>query len=93
MVRLTVTDTGIGIAPEKLPYIFNRFYQIQEFGANGEPRQYSYPGTGIGLALVKELAELMGGGVSVSSETERTRPNAGTTFTVDMPLLRVSGKQ
>ncbi len=90
MVRLVVTDTGIGIAPEKLPYIFNRFYQIQEFGANGEPRQYSYPGTGIGLALVKELAELMGGRVSVSSETEQTGPNAGTTFTVDMPLLRVS---
>ncbi|MBO0931090.1 response regulator [Fibrella aquatilis] len=91
VVTLTVTDTGIGIAPEKLPYIFNRFYQIQQPGLTGGASSYQFanPGTGIGLALVKELAELMGGSVTVSSVSaqDKSRPS-GTTFTVTLPIMR-----
>ena len=91
MVQLTVTDTGIGIVPEKLPYIFNRFYQIQQPGINGSAPsyQFAHPGTGIGLALVKDLAELMGGSVSVDSVSVMAETGlSGTTFTVQLPLLR-----
>ena len=89
VIRLTVTDTGIGIRSEKLPYIFNRFYQVQPVDTNGSLRYYTNPGTGIGLALVKELTELMGGCVSVSSVPTGTAEPSGTTFTVELPLLRV----
>lgn len=89
VVRLTVTDTGIGIRSEKLPYIFNRFYQVQPADTNGSLRHLTNPGTGIGLALVKELTELMGGCVSVSSVPTGTTDPSGTTFTVELPLLRV----
>lgn len=89
MVQLTVTDTGIGIVAEKLPYIFNRFYQIQNPGSTGLQYQYANPGTGIGLALVKELAGLMGGNVAVSStSTWADTGLSGTVFTVRLPLLR-----
>ncbi|XWW43744.1 response regulator [Fibrella sp. USSR17] len=83
-LSLIVTDTGIGIVPEKLPYIFDRFYQVYHPSTNGLPFEHAYPGTGIGLALVKELAELLGGSVSVSSTL-----GDGTTFTIDLPLPRV----
>jgi len=73
--RLVVRDTGTGIDEEHLPHIFERFYRVQ--GARGR----TYEGTGIGLALVRELARLHGGRVSVSSEVNR-----GTTFTVELPL-------
>ena len=91
MVVLTVTDTGIGIVSEKLPYIFNRFYQIQEPGISSGASTYQFanPGTGIGLALVKELTELMGGSVTVSSVSAREKTGqSGTIFTVKLPLLR-----
>ena len=92
MVQLTVTDTGIGIIPEKLPYIFNRFYQIQQPGISGHApsHQFAHPGTGIGLALVKELTELMGGSVAVDSVSVLADTGlSGTTFTVQLPLLPV----
>ncbi|MES2017499.1 MAG: MHYT domain-containing protein [Pseudomonadota bacterium] len=69
-----VTDTGIGIAADKLPLLFNRFQQID----NSATR--SQTGTGIGLALVKELAQLMGGTVGVTSS-----PGAGSRFFVRFP--------
>ena len=96
VVRLSVTDTGIGIRAEKLPYIFNRFYQVQKPpDADGSLRHFinPNPGTGIGLALVKELAELMGGSVRVSSVPTGTAEPSGTTFTVDLPLLRVDSNE
>ncbi|HBK23729.1 MAG TPA: adenylate cyclase [Planktothrix sp. UBA10369] len=69
--RLQVTDTGIGIKPEQIPYLFERFRQ-----AEGSANR-SYEGSGLGLALVKELVELHKGQISVESVYGR-----GTTFSV-----------
>jgi signal transduction histidine kinase/DNA-binding response OmpR family regulator len=71
----TISDTGIGISEEKLPKIFDRFYQV-DASANR-----NYEGTGIGLALVKELVEVLKGRISVVSQTGQ-----GTTFTVSFPI-------
>jgi len=73
-VRLTVWDTGIGIAPENLARIFLPFVQLDASRA----RQYA--GTGLGLSLVKQLVELHGGSVAVESEMGK-----GSRFTVTLP--------
>jgi signal transduction histidine kinase len=73
-VELTVLDTGTGIAERELPRIFERFHRVE--GAQGR----SIEGSGIGLALVRELVELHAGSVKVSSETGR-----GTAFVVSLP--------
>src|SRR6185312_12042258 len=62
---LEVEDTGIGIAAEELPHLFDRFHRVE--GARGRTCE----GTGIGLALVRELAELHGGTVAVASTLGR----------------------
>lgn len=72
---LQVQDTGIGIAPEQLPHIFDRFYQVEDSDVR------KYEGTGIGLALTKELITLIGGKINVES-----RPGIGTTIFIEMPL-------
>jgi signal transduction histidine kinase/serine phosphatase RsbU (regulator of sigma subunit)/DNA-binding NarL/FixJ family response regulator len=72
---LTVTDTGIGVAAAELPYLFDRFHRVE--GAWSR----SHEGTGIGLALVRELTELHGGTVGVISS-----PGVGSTFTVTIPF-------
>ncbi|WP_199514669.1 ATP-binding protein [Nucisporomicrobium flavum] len=77
-VRLSVADTGIGIAEAELPYLFDRFHRVQ--GAQAR----SHEGSGIGLALVRELARLLGGDVGVTSA-----PGEGTTFTVVLPWSAV----
>ena len=74
-VVLTVSDTGVGIAADELPQLFQRFHRVA--GATARTRE----GTGIGLALVHELAALHGGTVSVASE-----PGSGSTFTVCVPF-------
>ena len=74
-----VKDTGTGIAPEFLPYIFEKFRQ----GDGSLKRQRS--GTGLGLALVKTLAELQGSKVSVKSELGK-----GTQFTLEIPFAKTS---
>ncbi|WP_174533544.1 SpoIIE family protein phosphatase [Micromonospora chalcea] len=72
---LEVSDTGVGIAPEELPQVFERFHRVA--GA----RSRTHEGTGIGLALVRELVEMHGGTVTAHSVVDR-----GTTFTVTMPF-------
>jgi two-component system phosphate regulon sensor histidine kinase PhoR len=74
---LTVADSGIGIAPEHLDRIFERFYRVDK------ARSRSKGGTGLGLAIVKHGASLHAGDVAVES-----RVGAGSTFTVTIPLAR-----
>ncbi|GAB3940821.1 hybrid sensor histidine kinase/response regulator transcription factor [Spirosoma harenae] len=73
-VHLQIADTGIGIAPEHLQHIFDRFYQVDT------SRTRAYEGTGIGLALVKELVDLIRGAIKVESQQ-----GVGTMF--DLILL------
>ncbi|WP_218508570.1 ATP-binding protein [Variovorax sp. dw_308] len=72
---LRVSDTGTGIPQAEVPRVFDRFHRVE--GARGR----THEGTGIGLALVKELVELHKGSVSVDSE-----PGRGTTFEVRIPF-------
>nr|MBA3498860.1 response regulator [Deltaproteobacteria bacterium] len=74
-VRLEVRDTGVGIDPAHLELVFDRFARV-----DGEKAR-SYDGSGIGLALVRELVKLHGGVIGASSKR-----GAGTTFTVRIPL-------
>jgi signal transduction histidine kinase/DNA-binding response OmpR family regulator len=74
-VELVIRDTGTGIPPDDLPHLFERFYRVK--GAQGR----TVEGSGIGLALVQELAKLHGGSVRVESQLNR-----GSTFTVTVPL-------
>ncbi|MES3013105.1 MAG: ATP-binding protein, partial [Pseudomonadota bacterium] len=74
-VHLGVRDTGVGIAADELPLIFDRFHRVS--GARARTQE----GTGIGLALVQELVRLHGGRISATS-----RPDAGSCFTVSIPL-------
>ena len=72
---LTVEDQGLGIAPEKLDRVFERFYRVEESGAE------RVVGTGLGLAIVKSAVELHGGTIRAESEVGR-----GTRFVIDLPL-------
>ena len=74
---LQVEDTGIGIPESQLPLLFEKFQQLET------SRQRQYPGTGLGLALSKQLIELHGGSISVNS-----RVGVGSVFTVRLPLQR-----
>lgn len=73
LLRLIVKDTGVGIPNHKLPLIFNRFYQVNQLNKQTA-------GSGIGLALVKELVDVMQGTVQVEST-----PGKGSSFTVEIP--------
>jgi two-component system sensor histidine kinase GlrK len=76
-VSVSVTDSGVGIAPEDLPNIFTKFYQAK----NAD--KASTRGTGVGLALVKALVEAHGGRVFAESTVGQ-----GTTFTVELPAVK-----
>lgn len=78
-VHLQISDNGIGIPAQFVPNIFNRFYQADD------SRTRKYEGTGIGLALVKELAELMNGTIEVVS-----KPGEGTIFDVYIPVAKAA---
>ncbi|MBP7814610.1 MAG: response regulator [Phenylobacterium sp.] len=78
-LRLTVADTGIGIPPERLAGLFQKFEQADA----STTRRYG--GTGLGLAICRELAQLMGGAIRAESA-----PGEGSTFSVTLPLTKSS---
>lgn len=77
-LRMTVEDTGVGIPPEVLPRIFERFWQVDTSSTR------KFQGAGIGLALVRSLTEAMDGEVSVDSKLGQ-----GTTFAIGLPANSV----
>jgi PAS domain S-box-containing protein len=81
-VRVSVRDTGTGIAPEVLPHIFEVFVQ-------GARRDAVRAGLGLGLAIVRSLTELHGGRVEASSDG----PNLGSEFVVELPLFETAERE
>jgi two-component system phosphate regulon sensor histidine kinase PhoR len=81
---ITVRDTGIGIPYKDLPYVFERFYVVDR----SRTRQSAQPsGAGLGLSIVKLIAEAHGGSVAAKSRLGR-----GTTFTVRIPLVSIESR-
>lgn len=76
---ISVSDNGPGINPEHLPHIFDRFYRIE-----ADTGQYE-SGSGLGLALTRELVKLMDGSITVKSSPEK-----GTTFTIVLPVSNLA---
>lgn len=70
-----MTDYGIGIEPEEVGRIFDRFYQVDS------SRSLSTTGVGLGLSLVRDIVDDLGGSIEVSS-----KPGQGSTFTMTLPL-------
>jgi len=79
-VQVAVADTGEGIPPEDLPYVFERFYRVDK------SRARTTGGSGLGLAIAKRIVEAHGGRIWA-----RSWPGAGSTFAFSLPLLAVSG--
>lgn len=78
---ISVTDTGSGIAPEDLPYVFDRFYRADA------ARAKATGGSGLGLSIAKQIVEAHGGAITVQSSL-----GVGTTFTVRLPIMRDGAK-
>jgi hypothetical protein len=78
-LEITVHDTGVGISPQYLPLVFERFRQVDSSTTR------THGGLGLGLSIVKHLIELHGGTVDVASEGE----GQGATFVVKLPLSPV----
>jgi PAS domain S-box-containing protein len=81
--RIVVSDTGVGISPEALPHIFERFHQADSSNTR------AHGGLGLGLAIVRHLVESQGGSVSAQSQGE----GLGAVFTVELPLTTAPGTQ
>jgi heavy metal sensor kinase len=77
-VRLRVADTGIGIGPEDLPHVFERFYRADKARRRGD----GAGGSGLGLSICRAIVNAVGGTISVDS-----RPGEGTTMTVELPTM------
>jgi signal transduction histidine kinase len=74
-VEISVADTGVGIEPEHLPRLFERFYRVDA------ARSRDDGGTGIGLAIARSVVEAHGGHIRAASD-----PGHGSVFTVDLPV-------
>jgi len=83
ILRLSVQDTGQGIAPEFVPYVFDRFRQADSSASR------RHGGLGLGLALVRQIVELHGGSVGVESGGTKK----GSTFSVTLPAVHALGAQ
>jgi signal transduction histidine kinase len=81
-IRVEVRDSGIGIAKEHLPFIFDQFYQIDRSKRQGDK------GSGLGLSIVKRVVDVHEGSIQVESE-----PDKGSTFTVLLPGAESVSKQ
>ncbi len=79
LLACSVSDTGIGMSPEALGQVFERFTQAD----NSVTRRYG--GTGLGLSIVQRLVELMGGRITAESQ-----PGAGSTFRFSVPVARIN---
>ena len=77
--RLVVSDTGVGIPPEELPQVFERFYRVDK------ARTRSQGGAGLGLAIAQRIAQIHGGRIEVASDGVNGH---GSTFSVWLPLAR-----
>jgi signal transduction histidine kinase len=77
-IRISITDTGAGISPEDLPYVFERSYRGDTI------RRQTEGETGLGLSIAKSLVEAQGGEISVESSLGR-----GTSFTIHLPVSRL----
>jgi signal transduction histidine kinase len=76
-VRLVVRDTGAGIPPEDLPYVFDRFWRGDRSRSHADGA-----GAGLGLAIARQLVQLHGGRIEVESQVGQ-----GTTFTIHFPNI------
>jgi PAS domain S-box-containing protein len=81
-IEFSVTDTGIGIAPDQLEHIFDRFRQADTNTTR------SYGGTGLGLSIAKQMIELQGGQIEVTSEVDK-----GSVFTFTLPFKKINSTQ
>jgi signal transduction histidine kinase len=81
-IEVRVADTGVGIPPEALPRLFERFYRVDPARARGDG------GTGIGLAIARSVVEAHGGTIRAESE-----PGRGSTFTFDLPIGLPAGSE
>jgi signal transduction histidine kinase len=80
-IEFIVADTGIGVSQKDMPYIFDRFYQVDG------TQTRSFEGVGLGLYIVKEFTELLGGKVAVESQ-----PDKGSTFRITIPSEMTSSR-
>ncbi|HEX7947607.1 MAG TPA: ATP-binding protein [Phenylobacterium sp.] len=81
-IRLEVVDTGIGIAPDRVARLFEKFVQADASATR------AYGGTGLGLAICQELCRAMGGAITVGSA-----PGSGSTFSLELPLRQVASAE
>ena len=75
-----MADTGLGIPPEHLPHVFEKFFRV--------PGRSQGRGTGLGLAIVREIVTAHHGEVTCESE-----PGKGTVFTLSLPVWRAAGRE